>query len=733
MAHHGITRKSEAARARGVRKGDGRAVEIRGREAAAVAMVAIVAGRPAVEWNRQICAAVGHRPPSELLADDVPRVNLSTGKAHGRKEFSIRKLRQAFAAPAHADIRLDLVVVRLDVAIRNRPVLAVTVAGRRLELEVRIAIADSSPAKGFATHLAAANPHERLVGVKRVRMLGIVNEEMVIVLIDGVAQSLHRLLLEEGLGIAKSPKAKTIGPHMLCEIMLRGARGTRLQHQHFGALFAEDFGHPAAARSGADDNGVVNLRGFPHQTRPVKTTTLTQAGARAHGGSGNLSHIAIAVVGYRCVEIHMVEEIEEITAKLQTQALTQKEILVQTHIDIYKAWPENVVAAGVAVTAGWHIHVKRVEVEPLPGRLWSIVGILPRHDVRTQGTRIAVVAEAGIVHAERSEPKAGLYGPYPVKLPAANHRIQKSRRARTKLAASAERQIVDAAQDETVADIEVGVPVLPVLVTGVAEGVAGVRAAQIGVRRIIKSVAVGVRSQERKTAGQAFLQLHKQSVVARKSIIIGLLRSVLQVRIGQARGEVVKRRSRIRLVEIDEGVQVMPGGTAVAGFEGEIFSEDALEGDIPLLDARSMQMGWQAGDLKLCIRVGERIQRKSGMQRLVRRTVDHVERRIVTQAGITPGTDLLKTVVNAEPTPQDRLRVERIGEAEPWRPIVLVSLNQARRSIGIHGNSLEAGRKSIVLPGGQDKNTAIEVEVRLPVVALRDGREVFEAQAKIQR
>src|SRR5579859_452390 len=145
MADDGITDECEPARAGGVGKGHRRAVEVRGSKAASVALLAIMAGGPAIQWNGKIGTAVRCQAPSELLGDDVPGVNLAARKPHGRKELSIRKLWQSLPAAADADVRLDHVVVRLDVAVCDGPVITVAVMGSRLKLKIRIPVTDTAP------------------------------------------------------------------------------------------------------------------------------------------------------------------------------------------------------------------------------------------------------------------------------------------------------------------------------------------------------------------------------------------------------------------------------------------------------------------------------------------------------------------------------------------------------------------------------------------------------------
>src|ERR1019366_3284541 len=58
------------------------------------------------------------------------------------------------------------------------PPLWSVLARGRLEFEVTVSIADACPAERLATHLPAANPHERLALREGVRKLPVADEEL---------------------------------------------------------------------------------------------------------------------------------------------------------------------------------------------------------------------------------------------------------------------------------------------------------------------------------------------------------------------------------------------------------------------------------------------------------------------------------------------------------------------------------------------------------------------------
>ncbi len=220
-------------------------------------LVAVMARRPAAVRHGQVGHTVGHHPPPELPADHVPRLHASAGQRHRRQELAVGKLRDLLARSAHADEVLDAVVVRLQLPVADGPVLTVSVAARRLELVVAEAVALARPAEGLAADLPAANPQELLALGKRVRVLVVVHEKLVAVLVAGVAEPLHRLVLDQLLLIAEAPVLELVRPDVLGEVARRHARRPGLQHQNAQPTLGRFLGHPSAARTRPDDEDIV--------------------------------------------------------------------------------------------------------------------------------------------------------------------------------------------------------------------------------------------------------------------------------------------------------------------------------------------------------------------------------------------------------------------------------------------------------------------------------------------
>src|SRR5215467_6700377 len=172
--------------------------------AAALTLIAIVAcGTPAMGY-RQIRHPIWHDPPAQFALDHRFGHHAPTGESHGGQELAIRHLRQAFVGGAHADEAFDEIIIRCKLPVADGPVFAVTVAASRFELVVAIAIALACPTKGFAANLAAADPQERFVGWKGIRILEIIHEELMTVLVAGVTQALYGLCAKKLLLVPKS-------------------------------------------------------------------------------------------------------------------------------------------------------------------------------------------------------------------------------------------------------------------------------------------------------------------------------------------------------------------------------------------------------------------------------------------------------------------------------------------------------------------------------------------------
>ena len=217
-----------------------------------------MARRSTVVHEGQVGHTVGHHHPAEFLANQLARQHAATGKVHGREEVAVGHLCQAFARAAHADEGFDFVVVRRDILVAERPIFPIAVAVGCFELIITISIALARPTKGFATHLAPANPHEGLFDGERVGILVIVNKKLMTELVARVAKPLDGLAVKQRLTVAKAAKLDLIRPDVFGEVTRGQPWWPGFQHEDEHALLGQLLGHPAATRTRADNQRVVD-------------------------------------------------------------------------------------------------------------------------------------------------------------------------------------------------------------------------------------------------------------------------------------------------------------------------------------------------------------------------------------------------------------------------------------------------------------------------------------------
>src|SRR4051812_41132044 len=110
--------------------------------------------------------------------DSLLQLLLGAIQLPGREEIAVGKMREAELLTRDADEALDVSVPRRQVCVANRPVDTVAVAQIRLEIEIARAQAHATPDETSAAQLVTANPAEILIAVGDVRVLAIVDEEV---------------------------------------------------------------------------------------------------------------------------------------------------------------------------------------------------------------------------------------------------------------------------------------------------------------------------------------------------------------------------------------------------------------------------------------------------------------------------------------------------------------------------------------------------------------------------
>ena len=250
--------------ARRARRGERRrdAAEVRVGDATLFARATVVASETSVVILRENRDASDreHALAVERLHDLGSRVFLDDGHLHGREKDSVGQLRQPFVRAAHADEPLHVLVPRRDVRVANWPVVAVAVSCIRFEIEIAPAVDLTSPHDRAAADLTSAQPVEGRVVGRRVRIVRVLDEELVPDLVAGVAAALHRILALHLLAVAHAAVVHLPRLDVLDVVDARIDRTARLEDERAESTLSQLLRGPAARHSGSDDDRVVVVR-----------------------------------------------------------------------------------------------------------------------------------------------------------------------------------------------------------------------------------------------------------------------------------------------------------------------------------------------------------------------------------------------------------------------------------------------------------------------------------------
>ena len=130
----------------------------------------------------------------KLALDRLLHALLRTRHLPGREKLAVRQVRQAQPLPAHPDEALHVAVPGREIPVANRPIDAVAVAQVGLEVQVAPAPARTAPDEAAPAQLVAADPTERLVIGRDVRMLPVIDEEVPRGLPERVILALDRII-----------------------------------------------------------------------------------------------------------------------------------------------------------------------------------------------------------------------------------------------------------------------------------------------------------------------------------------------------------------------------------------------------------------------------------------------------------------------------------------------------------------------------------------------------------
>src|SRR5581483_2758737 len=141
------------------------------RRAAALAVAAVMTGGAAIVRLRQ-----NRRAPDRdaavgpALLDGALQQALAADHLHAGQKVAVGQLRQSFRRAADTDEGFDLVVVRRNLGVADRPIVAVAIVRGGFEIIIRKPVALATPHNRAPADLPTTYPIKRLVRRRRVRI-----------------------------------------------------------------------------------------------------------------------------------------------------------------------------------------------------------------------------------------------------------------------------------------------------------------------------------------------------------------------------------------------------------------------------------------------------------------------------------------------------------------------------------------------------------------------------------
>src|SRR5262249_26553910 len=160
------------------------------------AVAAIMAPGSAIQGGGQDCRPADGDPSiGPPFFDCSLEQPFAAGHTHRGQELTVGQLWQLLVSARDSDELLDPVIIRGQVVVTYRPVVAITIAAGGLELIIGQAIGLAPPHDRAAPNLAASNPLEWFSAGSCVRIVDVVDKKLVAVLVASVAFGLDRLPL----------------------------------------------------------------------------------------------------------------------------------------------------------------------------------------------------------------------------------------------------------------------------------------------------------------------------------------------------------------------------------------------------------------------------------------------------------------------------------------------------------------------------------------------------------
>ncbi len=219
-----------------------------------------------------------------LPISSSPARGFGGGSRHAGR--GVRRVLHAVVVAVHADQHFDLVVVRRDVFVVERPVEAEPVARVRLEIVRAVAQRDAAPVIGAAAEHARAPPPEALLFVFRCVRVRLARN-LPAALDGGIVEA------EFLVGRRRAAQRRLVGRVEHRRLGLGHVVAARFEHQDLRAVHRERVRRLAARRAGADDDHVVLLLQVASWFRVIRHGGYLQL---LHADFSEQHHVLVVVV-----------------------------------------------------------------------------------------------------------------------------------------------------------------------------------------------------------------------------------------------------------------------------------------------------------------------------------------------------------------------------------------------------------------------------------------------------
>ena len=216
------------------------------RRAATEALAAIVAGRTSIQRLRENRQPVGDAGDPELVRRLLDQ-ELVAARLRRRHEDPVGIVGQPLGAAKNAHEPIQLIVVRLHIVVRDRPVVAEAFERASPEILRTEPQRNAAPVIRAAAEHAGAEPVERAARTSRVRLT-----------VERPAAQRRVELPELTFVRRRTAPRRVVRPHEHLRVLDGVPHRTRLEHDDVCARFGEHLGSHAATSPRPDDADVVH-------------------------------------------------------------------------------------------------------------------------------------------------------------------------------------------------------------------------------------------------------------------------------------------------------------------------------------------------------------------------------------------------------------------------------------------------------------------------------------------